>query len=134
MDTEPYRSTQDSRRPGLMEQAREGALHQLDKQRERAAVGLTSMVDAVRRSGRQLEGENQAMASFVDGAANQIERVVGGLRTRDVDDMVQDLEHFARRRPAMFLGGAFCIGLIAARFLKSSGRVSDAPRAAWNGT
>src|SRR5581483_5249676 len=63
---ERYRSTHESRRPGLMEQARDGALHQLDKQRERAATELTSVADAVRQSGRQLQGEHTTMASFVD--------------------------------------------------------------------
>ncbi len=119
------RSTQESRRPGLMEQARDGALQQLDKQRERAATELTSVADAVRQSSRGLQGDHAAMASFVDTAANQIERLVGGLREKHVDDMVEDMEQFARRRPALFLGSAFCLGLIAARFLKSSSRASD---------
>lgn len=120
------RGTHESRRPGFMEQAREGALHQLDKQRERAATELTSVADAVRQSGRGLQGEHAAMASFVDTAATQIERLVGGLREKHVDDMVEDMEQFARQRPALFLGSAFCLGLVAARFLKSSSRASDA--------
>jgi hypothetical protein len=33
---------------------------------------------------------------------------------------VDEVENFARRRPAMFLGGAFLLGLAATRFLKSS--------------
>jgi hypothetical protein len=38
--------------------------------------------------------------------------------------MIQEVERFARRQPALFLGGAFTLGLIAARFLKSSSEVS----------
>jgi hypothetical protein len=107
-------------RRGLMEQAREGAFHRLDQQKERAASGLSSLVGALRQSGRQLEGENATVASYVDTAAEQVERFVGGLRNRDVSEIVSDLESFARRRPTMFLGSAFMIGLVAARFLKSS--------------
>ena len=44
---------------------------------------------------------------------------VGYLRGKDFDRMVDDLEGFARRQPALFLGGAFMLGLLAARFLKS---------------
>lgn len=107
-------------RPGLFDQAREGTFRQLNRQKERAATGLTSVVDALRQSGRQLEGQNATVASYVDAAAGQVERFVGGLRDRDVGAMVTDLEQFARRRPAMFLGSAFLLGLVTARFLKSS--------------
>ena len=34
--------------------------------------------------------------------------------------MLDDLNSFARRRPAVFIGGAFLVGLGLARFLKSS--------------
>ena len=35
------------------------------------------------------------------------------------------MEHFARRQPVLFVGGAFTLGLLAARFLKSSGQRSS---------
>jgi hypothetical protein len=35
---------------------------------------------------------------------------------------VSEAEDFARRQPALFLGGAFALGLLGARFLKSSGQ------------
>jgi hypothetical protein len=104
----------------LMERARDGAFNKLDAQRERAATGLGSMVDALRESGRQLQGQNAAMASYVDGAASQLERFSGGIRERDLQQIVRDVEGFARQRPAIFLGSAFALGLAMARFLKSS--------------
>jgi hypothetical protein len=104
----------------LMERARHGALNSLDSQRERAATGLGSMVNALRESGRNLQGQNATMASYVDGAATQLERFTGGIRERDLNQMVHDVERFARQRPAIFLGSAFALGLAMARFLKSS--------------
>ena len=48
------------------------------------------------------------------------------IRQRGVADMFDDVSRFARRRPAVFIGGAFLIGLGIARFLKSSSeRVDD---------
>ena len=38
----------------------------------------------------------------------------------DVREMMNEVEDFARRRPAVFIGSAFAVGLLAARFLKSS--------------
>jgi hypothetical protein len=111
-------TTTDAR--SLMERARDGAFNKLDAQRERAASGLGSMVDALRESSRNLEGQNATMASYVDGAASQLERFTGGIRERDLNQMVRDVEMFARERPAIFLGSAFALGLAMARFLKSS--------------
>ena len=34
--------------------------------------------------------------------------------------MLSDVKDFARKNPAIFLGGAFAMGIVAARFLKSS--------------
>jgi hypothetical protein len=109
-----------------MDRARHQAFNKLDSQRERAATGLGSMVDALRESGRQLEGQNATMASYVNGAASQLERFSGGIRDRDVNQIVRDVERFARQRPTIFLGSAFALGLVAARFLKSSSPESGA--------
>jgi hypothetical protein len=109
----------------MMDRAREGAFKKLDSQRERAATGLGSMVDTLRESGRQLEGQNATMASYVSGAASQLERFSGGIRDRDVQQIVHDVEQFARHRPAVFLGSAFALGLATARFLKSSSSESE---------
>ena len=105
----------------LIDRARDGAINKLDAQRERAATGLSSMVEALRQSGRQLEGEHSTVASYVDTAASQLERFSGGMRDRDLKRIVTDVERFARRQPTVFLGSAFALGIVAARFLKSSG-------------
>ena len=42
------------------------------------------------------------------------------IRNRDVGELVNEVQRFARRQPALFVGSAFAIGVIGARFLKSS--------------
>jgi hypothetical protein len=42
------------------------------------------------------------------------------LRDKSLTDVVGDVERFARREPVIFVGGAFLIGLLGSRFLKSS--------------
>jgi hypothetical protein len=51
-----------------------------------------------------------------------VERLSGYLRSNSVSDMVSGVEEFARRQPAIFIGSACMLGLLAARFLKSSAR------------
>jgi hypothetical protein len=42
--------------------------------------------------------------------------------------VVRDAENYARREPLIFLGAAFAVGFIAARFLKASSPGSDYAR------
>jgi len=39
-----------------------------------------------------------------------------------MDQMLRDARNLARRQPALFIGGSFAVGLLAARFVKSSPR------------
>lgn len=109
----------------VAEQAKQRALTQIDTQKEHAAGSLDAVAQALRQSGDQLRTKQQEpLANLAGTAAERVERFSGYLRHTDVNDMIRDVEQFARRQPAAFLGGAFTLGVLAARFLKSSGRTS----------
>ena len=96
-----------------------------DQQRETAAVGLASLADAVRRMGDGLKNQDQTpvtqvAAHYGESLAEQMERAATYLRQRDTGAIVADLESLARRHPATFLSGAFLLGLLGSRFLKST--------------
>lgn len=106
---------------GLMDRVRERATAQLSAQKDRATDGLGSVAQAVRQSTQHLRDNKQdAIAGYVDKAADQIDRVSAQLRTRDVGELVEEVQRFARRQPALFVGAAFALGVLGARFLKSS--------------
>jgi hypothetical protein len=88
----------------------------LRAQKDRATGSIDNVADALRKTGQALEQPGE----YVERAAERIEQVGGYLREHSLRDIVQDVERFARREPAIFLGGAFTLGLLAARFLKSS--------------
>lgn len=92
----------------------------VDEQKNRAADGLGGIADVFRTAGNELRTENEALASYVDMAGDQMRRLADTIRQRGVVDMMDDVAVFARRRPALFIGGAFLVGLGIARFLKSS--------------
>jgi len=96
----------------------------INSQKARAADGLGSVADALRQSGETLRSKDPQtpLTQYISGAADQVERLSGYLRSNSVNDMVTGLEQFARRQPALFIGTAFMLGLLGARFLKSSGR------------
>jgi hypothetical protein len=97
----------------------------VDEQKNRAADGLGGIADVFRSAGNELRTENEALASYVDMASDQMRRFADTIRQRGVSDMLDDVAVFARRRPALFIGGAFLVGLGIARFLKSSADHGD---------
>lgn len=107
------------------EVAAEKATTKLEEQKTTLSSGLATVADSVRRVSQNLKGQDvkDGMAKFTadysDAAAQKIEQVANYFERKDVRAMYNDIENFARRNPAMFIGGAFAIGLLAARFLKS---------------
>jgi hypothetical protein len=110
----------------IAETAKEKVESQVSAQKDRAVGSIGGVAEALRETGKSLRGHDTALpVEYVDRAAEQIERVGGYLRSRTLGELVTDVERFARREPAIFLGGAFTVGLLAARFLKSSSHHDD---------
>ncbi len=102
-------------------QAREQVVSQLDDQMDRAAGSIGSTAQAFRQAAQQLRDQNQGMfAQYLESGAEYVERFSGYLKEQDIRRMIDEVEGFARREPGLFLGGAFALGFLAARFLKSS--------------
>ncbi|HEX6974417.1 MAG TPA: hypothetical protein VF147_08450 [Vicinamibacterales bacterium] len=111
----------------MMDRVRERAAAQLSSQKDRATDGLGSVARAVRQSAEPLRNNQQdTIAQYVEKAADQIDRFSTTLRNRDVGELVADAQRLARRQPALFIAGAFAVGLLGARFMKSSARSSSA--------
>jgi hypothetical protein len=108
-------------------QAGDKVASNLDIQKDRAAEGLGSVARALRQASDQLRGQNQgaAIPEYISSAGNQVERLSGYLRSTSTRDIVKGAEQFARQQPALFVGGAFILGVLGARFLKSSGHSSS---------
>jgi len=111
----------------VMDQAREQVKTQLAGQKDRATDGLGTIAQALRQTGDQLRAQDQGVVSqYAEQAAQAIEGFSDYLRDKDVDDLVFEVENLARRQPTVFLGSAFALGFLAARFLKSSGQKATA--------
>lgn len=98
----------------------------LDEQKGTLAGGLTSVADSIKQVGENLNSTDEqnkiteTAAKYTNSLAEQIENISGYFERKDVKDMVRDVESFARKYPAYFIGGALAVGFLAARFLKSS--------------
>lgn len=108
---------------GAASQAGTKVVSGVNTQKARAADGLGSVAQALRQSSNQLRSKDPGMpVQYISTAADRIERFSDYLRSSSVGDMMNEVEQFARRQPAVFIGGAMMLGLLGARFLKSSNR------------
>jgi hypothetical protein len=104
-------------------QARDRAASSLTDSRVQAADQLGGMATAFRRTSEHLRAEDQRRAAdFTEALAERVERASSYLRDRNLGAIRQDLETLARREPALMLGVGFALGLLGARFFKSSER------------
>jgi hypothetical protein len=92
----------------------------VESQLGRGADVLGEVSQAIRQTSAQLRSDQPQIASLADTAAQQVDRASEYLRQTDFQGLVRGAEDFARRQPAVFLGGAFALGLVASRFLKAS--------------
>jgi hypothetical protein len=101
--------------------ARDQAGSTLSQGRRQAADQIGGIGSAFRRTSESLREEDQTrFADVTDNVARQIDRVADYLRQSDGGTIARDLENLGRRQPALVFAGAFAIGVLAARFLKSS--------------
>ncbi len=87
----------------------------------RVVSQVSSVAQAFRKTGEQLRDEDQGdLAGYTERIADEVEKVSGYLEGKGLRDVMGDVETFARQRPSLFVGGALALGLVAARFLRSS--------------
>jgi hypothetical protein len=111
-------------------QAKDQAASRADQQRQTLASGLQAVAQAFQSMGENLGQQEggpvaQYAAEMGQAVGSQVNRLANYLRERDLSQLVTEVEGFARRSPAVFLGSAFLLGLAASRFLKSSRPLPD---------
>jgi hypothetical protein len=105
----------------LADRGGEQVKSQLANQKHDAAQRMVPVRTALRETAQQLRKQGQgSVGGYADQAAERVERFSGYLRETDVDEIWDEVRGFARRRPALFLGGAAALGFFGTRFLKSS--------------
>jgi len=111
------------------QQAAGQALQSAQSQAKSAAhSGKSTLADrldtvqlALQTTSSELNNNGQGqIAGVVDTVAQRIDTMTTYLRNTPIDGIVRDAEDFARAQTPLFLGGAFVLGFLATRFLKSS--------------
>jgi hypothetical protein len=107
-----------------------GAQHfvrtELTLRKEEAAWSAGNLARMARQAAEQLRQQDQEpVAQITERAAARLERASTYLHQTPLDQIVTDLEDFARHQPAIFIAGSLILGLAAARFIKSTAQPSQ---------
>ena len=105
---------------GLASQAGEKLLSSVEEQKAAGADFVSGVAGAIRRAATEFDKDVPQAAQYIRLAADQIGTVSDAFRRRDLNQLVADVQGFARRQPTAFLGAAVLAGFAAVRFLKTS--------------
>ena len=110
----------------LKNKAESAATDKLAHGKDQAAGVLDDVAEALHDTSDSLRDHHQdAFAQFADSAASQVEAFTQAIRGRNVGELLDEAERFARRDSGLFIGGAFLLGIAGARFLKASAPTSS---------
>jgi ElaB/YqjD/DUF883 family membrane-anchored ribosome-binding protein len=124
----------------LREQGSARLRDQFDQRSSQAGSQVRSLAEALRRSGNDLRNQGNGNAAQLTGqAADRIERLGSYLEQKRGDELMRDVEAFARKRPWLLAGIGALAGVAAARFTKASseqryGDYRQANRQQWPAT
>lgn len=104
----------------FMQAAKQRAKDIATEQKDAAAAQLGCVARGLRDAAQSMQGESEFAGRYAGRAAEGLERFSQDLHGADFDDLIERTESYARRNPAVFLGGAVAAGFLFARFLKSS--------------
>jgi ElaB/YqjD/DUF883 family membrane-anchored ribosome-binding protein len=105
----------------LREQGSARLREQFDRRSTEAGTQARSLAEALRRTGGDLETQGKGGAARLSRqAADRIDSVGGYLEHKSGDEVMRDVESFARRRPWMLAGIGMLAGIAGARFMKAS--------------
>ncbi|HEX8862589.1 MAG TPA: hypothetical protein VGC06_26555 [Actinomycetes bacterium] len=102
-------------------QARDRLREQIDQRSTQAGDEILSTAHQVRSLAEQLRGQGKDMpARMAEQAADRSESFGDYLRNADGEQLLSDVESFARRQPWAVAAGGLALGFAASRLLKAS--------------
>jgi len=112
----------------VVERGRQAAMQRMHEGAERARMSARNTCSALRRAADDVEPETPLIGEGLRRAADMLERTTTQLSAADFNRAVDNLNDFARRQPALFLGASLAVGFLLARLGKAAMDSSDRGR------
>jgi hypothetical protein len=104
----------------VIDRGREAAMQRVHEGAERARSSAQNTTSALRRAAADIEPDTPLLGSGLKRAADWLEEAAGHLGQGDLNRVVDNLNTFARRNPALFLGASLAAGFLIARLGKAA--------------
>lgn len=104
----------------LADQAKSNAKQALSDGAERAADTSQNVTQSLRRAADDVEGDQKWLGAALRKSADTLEHATQSLKGGDVNQALGELNGFARRQPALFLGASLALGFALARVGKTA--------------
>ncbi len=105
----------------LADKAYDVADSKLQEGKSEATSRMDRTAEQIRNAGQEF-GDDSYQAQAAEYLASNLTQAADMIRGKDLGELVDDVTEFARRNPALFLGGAALLGFAAARMMKASER------------
>lgn len=90
-----------------------------DRSKGAGADAAASVARTVQALADSVSGESPAVADYVRGAGQKIDRLANDLRDKKVGDLLAMATEFGRSQPVMMLAGAALVGFALSRLIKA---------------
>jgi hypothetical protein len=105
----------------VQDTAKEKLREQMDQRSTQAGEQVNTVAGDVRSVAEELRTQGKDKpARYAEQAAEKVESAGRWLEQADGDQILRDVENFARRNPWAIAAGGLVLGLTASRFLKAS--------------
>lgn len=104
----------------VVEQGKQIASEKIEQGAERVKGSADSAASALRRAADDVQPDNAWIGKVLRGSADGLEQATRSLAGGDISRGVADLNSFARRQPAIFLGASVALGFALARVGKTA--------------
>ena len=100
-------------------EARDQADSLIGERKTAAAEELADLSDALRGASEHLRAHSRSMvAGLAQTTADRIESLAMAIRERDIPELLDEAQQFARRQPEIFFVGAVALGFLFTRALR----------------
>lgn len=108
---------------GAAQQAKGRLSEQVDQRSTQAGQQVNTVAQDVRSVAEELRNQGKDKpAQYAEQAAERVQRTGQWLEQKNGDELLHDVEDFARRNPWAIAAGGLMLGLAAGRLLKASSR------------
>lgn len=104
----------------VIDRTKQAAVGKAQESVQQLASTVQSATSALRRAADNVEADNDWLGSVMRKSADTIDSATRSFSDGDITRLVDDVNGFARRQPAIFLGVSFALGFAAARVVKAA--------------